>query len=218
MESHDLALHFIATELELIATRTEHPQPNGVDWDKVRPDQFADIPFLSALRDTIERRKAAPVTLPIIDLGSLGEREASPTRIVAEVGAACRDVGFFYVVNHGVDPGADRPSLRSVARLLRAARRRQAEAGDRDNWRQPRLFRAPSRGARPRAGTGHERGLQRRSRPCRGRSRIAGGSALPLAQRLARRAGLPRNAAFLLRCLRGPRRPIASRVRAATLA
>ena len=57
MESHDSALHFIATELELIATRTEHPQPNGVDWDKVRPDQFADIPFLSALRDTIELRK-----------------------------------------------------------------------------------------------------------------------------------------------------------------
>ena len=51
------ALHFIATELELIATRTEHPQPDGVDWDKVRPDQFADIPFLSALREEIERRK-----------------------------------------------------------------------------------------------------------------------------------------------------------------
>ena len=57
MESHDSALHFIATELELIATRTEHPQPSGVDWDKVRPDQFVDIPFLSALRDSIERRR-----------------------------------------------------------------------------------------------------------------------------------------------------------------
>ena len=57
MESHDSALHFIATELELIATRTPHPQPEGVDWDKVRPDQFTDIPFLSALRHTIERRK-----------------------------------------------------------------------------------------------------------------------------------------------------------------
>jgi 5-formyltetrahydrofolate cyclo-ligase len=56
-ESHDSALHFIAAELELIATRAEHPQPNGEDWDKVRPDQFADIPFLSALRDTIELRK-----------------------------------------------------------------------------------------------------------------------------------------------------------------
>jgi 5-formyltetrahydrofolate cyclo-ligase len=57
MESHDSALHFIATELELIATRTAYRQPEGVDWDKLRPDQFADIPFLSALRETIERRK-----------------------------------------------------------------------------------------------------------------------------------------------------------------
>jgi isopenicillin N synthase-like dioxygenase len=41
--------------------------------------------------------------LPIIDLRSSGEADgASLTRIAAEVGAACRDVGFFYVVNHGV--------------------------------------------------------------------------------------------------------------------
>jgi isopenicillin N synthase-like dioxygenase len=46
------------------------------------------------------------VTLPIIDLGSLSEGDgASLTRIATEIGAACRDVGFFYVVNHGVDPG-----------------------------------------------------------------------------------------------------------------
>jgi 5-formyltetrahydrofolate cyclo-ligase len=57
MEGHDSALDYIATEPELIATRTEHLQPKGVDWAKVRPDQFADIPFLSALRDTIEREK-----------------------------------------------------------------------------------------------------------------------------------------------------------------
>jgi isopenicillin N synthase-like dioxygenase len=34
----------------------------------------------------------------------LGEDDgASLTRIAAEVGAACRDVGFFYVVNHGLE-------------------------------------------------------------------------------------------------------------------
>jgi isopenicillin N synthase-like dioxygenase len=45
------------------------------------------------------------VTLPIIDLESSGGGDgASLTRVAAEVGAACRDVGFFYVVNHGVDP------------------------------------------------------------------------------------------------------------------
>ncbi len=60
MESHDSALNYIATELELIATRTPYPQPQGVDWDKVRPDQFADIPLLSALRQSIESRKRGP--------------------------------------------------------------------------------------------------------------------------------------------------------------
>ena len=55
-----MALDFIATELELIETRTPHKQPEGVAWDKVRPDQFADIPFLSALRRSIEGRRRAP--------------------------------------------------------------------------------------------------------------------------------------------------------------
>ncbi len=44
-------------------------------------------------------------TLPIIDLGSSGEGDdPSLTRIAEEVGAACREIGFFYVVNHGVAP------------------------------------------------------------------------------------------------------------------
>jgi 5-formyltetrahydrofolate cyclo-ligase len=60
MESHDSALHFIAAELELIATRTPYPRPEGVAWDKVRPDQFQDIPFLSGLRRSIESRKPTP--------------------------------------------------------------------------------------------------------------------------------------------------------------
>jgi hypothetical protein len=46
-----------ATELELIATNTSFPQPQGVAWDKVRADQFADIPFLNALRRSIKSRK-----------------------------------------------------------------------------------------------------------------------------------------------------------------
>jgi isopenicillin N synthase-like dioxygenase len=39
---------------------------------------------------------------PIIDLTPLNEGEAGLAHVVAEIGAACRDVGFFYVVNHGV--------------------------------------------------------------------------------------------------------------------
>lgn len=45
-----------------------------------------------------------PRPLPILDLSSWREGDrASLTRIAAEAGAACRDVGFFYVVNHAVD-------------------------------------------------------------------------------------------------------------------
>ena len=41
-------------------------------------------------------------TLPVIDLGSSREGDgASLNRTAADVGAACRDIGFFYVVNHG---------------------------------------------------------------------------------------------------------------------
>ena len=47
-----------------------------------------------------------PNALPIVDLSSPREGDqASLTRIAADVGAACRDVGFFYAVNHGVDAG-----------------------------------------------------------------------------------------------------------------
>jgi isopenicillin N synthase-like dioxygenase len=44
-----------------------------------------------------------PDTLPVVDLASGESYGVSLTRIAADVGAACRDVGFFYVVNHGVD-------------------------------------------------------------------------------------------------------------------
>ncbi len=40
--------------------------------------------------------------LPIIDLAPLDDGDAGLRRVAAEIGAACRDVGFFYVVNHGV--------------------------------------------------------------------------------------------------------------------
>lgn len=56
MVAHDNPLDFIATELELIETRTTYPRPNGVAWDAVQPDQYRDIPFLEELRGQLERR------------------------------------------------------------------------------------------------------------------------------------------------------------------
>lgn len=56
MQAHDSALHAIATDAELIEIGGVPRQPAGVDWDQVRPDQFASIPFLAALRSRLERR------------------------------------------------------------------------------------------------------------------------------------------------------------------
>jgi 5-formyltetrahydrofolate cyclo-ligase len=55
MMGHDSALHYVATERELITTGTRHPQPTGVAWDVVQPDQYRDIPFLVDLRARIEK-------------------------------------------------------------------------------------------------------------------------------------------------------------------
>jgi isopenicillin N synthase-like dioxygenase len=41
-------------------------------------------------------------SLPIIDLSSLGDDDRALADVSSGIGAACRDVGFFYVVNHGV--------------------------------------------------------------------------------------------------------------------
>lgn len=50
MLEHDSALGWICTEEEVIETRSPYPQPKGVAWDMVQPDQMADIPFLAELK------------------------------------------------------------------------------------------------------------------------------------------------------------------------
>jgi 5-formyltetrahydrofolate cyclo-ligase len=58
MEPHDSPLHAIATEAERIDTKVALRSPAGVDWSAVKPDQFAAIPFLTALRRRLEGRTA----------------------------------------------------------------------------------------------------------------------------------------------------------------
>jgi 5-formyltetrahydrofolate cyclo-ligase len=60
IEAHDSPLDMVATEKELIRTGNRERRPPGVDWERVRPDQFETIPFLATLRDRmVERRKAS---------------------------------------------------------------------------------------------------------------------------------------------------------------
>jgi 5-formyltetrahydrofolate cyclo-ligase len=58
MQSHDSPLDFVATELELIRTGNSASRPMGVDWDRVQPDQFETIPFLSVLKRRMLERRA----------------------------------------------------------------------------------------------------------------------------------------------------------------
>jgi isopenicillin N synthase-like dioxygenase len=41
-------------------------------------------------------------SLSVIDLSSFGDDDRALADVSSRIGAACRDVGFFYVVNHGV--------------------------------------------------------------------------------------------------------------------
>jgi 5-formyltetrahydrofolate cyclo-ligase len=59
IESHDSPLDFVATQSELIVTNNTMPRPMGVDWTKVRADQFETIPFLARLRDRMLARRRA---------------------------------------------------------------------------------------------------------------------------------------------------------------
>ena len=41
--------------------------------------------------------------IPVIDVSELGADSPTARRVAEELGAACRESGFFYVVGHGVD-------------------------------------------------------------------------------------------------------------------
>ena len=47
--------------------------------------------------------QAMPASIPVVDIGALyGNDAAAKKAVAARIGAACDDIGFFYVVNHNV--------------------------------------------------------------------------------------------------------------------
>ena len=50
MVNHDTPLDWVITPDEAIKTQTHYPDPQGIDWEAVQPDQYENIPFLRALR------------------------------------------------------------------------------------------------------------------------------------------------------------------------
>lgn len=57
-------------------------------------------------------------TLPVIDVSDLSSgNPAGKSHVVAELGRACRETGFFYIVNHGI-PQATRDAVFAAARTF----------------------------------------------------------------------------------------------------
>jgi 5-formyltetrahydrofolate cyclo-ligase len=50
MLAHDWFLTWIVTPDEALATTRTRPQPAGIEWDQIRPEQWRTIPALRALR------------------------------------------------------------------------------------------------------------------------------------------------------------------------
>jgi 5-formyltetrahydrofolate cyclo-ligase len=64
MHAHDWWLTWIVTPDEAIATAARHPQPPGLLWEQLRPEQLAAIPVLRSKHAayTAEHAPAAPST------------------------------------------------------------------------------------------------------------------------------------------------------------
>lgn len=91
-----------------------------------------------AVAGTAEVRTSAPTGLagkrldfsaiPIIDFGPfLSGDAAAKRRVAAALGKACREVGFFYLKNHGVDPALIDRTFAEAARFFALPPERKAE-------------------------------------------------------------------------------------------
>jgi 5-formyltetrahydrofolate cyclo-ligase len=58
MLPHDWSLTWIVTPDEIIATQSQHPQPTGLYWESLRPEQLQDIPVLRTLQPDLRHPQA----------------------------------------------------------------------------------------------------------------------------------------------------------------
>lgn len=60
LQPHDTYLTMIVTEQEVIYTTVDGPQPAGIDWTQIQPDQFETIPVLRRLYAEYQKKSASP--------------------------------------------------------------------------------------------------------------------------------------------------------------
>jgi 5-formyltetrahydrofolate cyclo-ligase len=52
IQPHDTFLNWIVTPDEVIEVQEKRPQPYGIDWSRIQPDQYESIPILRKLRES----------------------------------------------------------------------------------------------------------------------------------------------------------------------
>ncbi len=57
MQPHDSPLDWIITPEEIIETHSDLPRPQGLDWDRIRPQQYQTIPILNHLKTHLQDPK-----------------------------------------------------------------------------------------------------------------------------------------------------------------
>lgn len=67
------------------------------------------------------------LALPVIDFAQLTGDEQQRKQTIEKLGQAARDVGFFYLINHGVEKTV-LDNVQNVARSFFAFTRRKAES------------------------------------------------------------------------------------------
>ena len=149
--------------------------------------------------------------LPVIDMRGFADGAFEP--ITAEIAKACRGIGFFYVVNHGVAPDLMRAAFAEARAFFaepvaaKAALAIERVGGNRG------YSGLEHEALDPKAGADLKEAFNIGLELAAGRSRADRRRPVSHAQRLARRAGLQADAARLFRRLLGPRQCAAPRLR-----
>ncbi|KAJ0122598.1 flavanone 3-hydroxylase [Diaporthe amygdali] len=90
------------------------PSPGNVTLHEIRQNQAA---LMSRINEAVYSSKEE--TIPLIDIGpSLNGDGAARRSVAAQIGKACREIGFFQITNHGVSLEAQNGVLEQAKRFF----------------------------------------------------------------------------------------------------